>query len=67
MEEVLLDAYMQQMEKPTEAGAGTEKSKRNQCTNFEQKVQREKKLGPYIVVNLGPRGSKGKVIKIERN
>ena len=26
-----------------------------------------KKLGLYIVVNLGPRGSKGKVIKIERN
>lgn len=68
MKEILLGAHMQEMEKPTEAGAGTAKSKHNNCTNFEHKEQRKKrKLGLYIVVNLSPRGPKGKVLKIERN
>ena len=66
MEEILLDTYMQQMDKPTEAGAGTARTKRNRCTNLSTKY-RGKNLGVYIVVNLGPRGSKRKVIKIERN
>ena len=44
-----------------------QQSKHNQSTDYEHKVQRTEKLGLYTVVNLGPRGSKGKVIKIERN
>ncbi len=43
------------------------KSKRNRCTNYEHKVQRNEKLGLYTVIILGPRSPKGKVLKIERN
>ena len=36
-------------------------------TNATKSTEENKKLELYTVVNLGPRGSKGKVIKIERN
>ena len=68
MEGILLGAYMEQMEKPSEAGAGTAESKRDHEPTLRTKYgRRKRKLRLYTVVNLGPRGSKRKVIKIERN
>ena len=66
MAEILSDAHMQQIEKPTEAGAGMANQSITNAPTLSGKY-RGKTLGLYIVVNLGPRGSKGKVIKIERN
>ena len=64
MEEILLDAYMRQIEKQ-------ELELQNQsithAPTLSRKYRVKDRLGLYIVVNLGPRCSKGKVIKIERN
>jgi len=67
VEEILLDAYIQKIERPKEAVAGAAIIKGRHTPNPEYKVQRKEVLGLYTVVNLGPRGSKSKVLKIERN
>ena len=61
MEKILLDAIYEK----GEAWGGRQLELQEHTPNHKDRVQRKERLRIWTTVNLGPRGTKGKVLKIK--